>query len=396
MTSDVPAVETASRSAPEQSPLTVLQIAPRIAPGTGVGGVAAALEREFSRRGVETVRFTLREAHGGWIPDPSAGSMVRICTAAQVMWFSTVGTALAKRMIRRRPDVVAVCHNDVLAGDIYVNHGLLRMAMRARGHVVLRMTRNPLHLFTETRDAWRYGPHSPHHVVVNLTAQEGRGLRALHPRLSAQTVVIGNGIDVQRFRPADDRRRAAARAQLGLSQAADVVLFVGHEHGRKGLRPLIEALRGTTVHLLVVGGSEAEVARSHGFARAQGVAGQVTFTGRLEDPLAAYAAADVFAQPSAYEAYSLAVLEGLACGLPVISTKVGSAPDLITDGVNGRLCDAEPDQLRAAMLELLGPDRAVRREAARATAEERSWSVVADHYLSVARGVRRVPRSIPR
>ena len=371
--------------------LRILQIVPTIAPGTGVGGVADALEREFRSAGVETMRFTLREARGSWIPSPSHGLAARGCSAAQVIWFSTVGTVLARRVLRRLPDTMSICHNDALVGDVYINHGLLRVAMRARGHVALRMTRNPLHLFTELRDTIRYGRRSPHRVVVNLTAEEERAMRRLHPRLRSATTIVGNGIDTERFRPATNQQRSTARAAFGIGPDADVALFVGHEHGRKGLRPLIEAIAGTSVQLLVVGGGPDEVSRSRAFAENRGASEQVTFTGRLADPVMAYAASDVFAQPSAYEAHSLALLEGLACGLPVVATPVGSAPELISDGVNGKLCNAAPYALRAALMEVLGPGLEGRRRAARATALDHSWSAVAARYLSVVQRIHPQP-----
>ena len=68
------------------------------------------------------------------------------------MWFSTVGTHRARAYLRRHPDELSICHNDALAGDVYVNHGIVQAAMRARGHYWLRMVRNPLHLFTTARD----------------------------------------------------------------------------------------------------------------------------------------------------------------------------------------------------------------------------------------------------
>jgi UDP-glucose:(heptosyl)LPS alpha-1,3-glucosyltransferase len=70
----------------------------------------------------------------------------------------------------RLPDAVAICHNDALAGEVYVNHGIVLAAMRARGARDPRMARNPLHLFTLARDTVRFGTRT-HRVVVNLTVR---------------------------------------------------------------------------------------------------------------------------------------------------------------------------------------------------------------------------------
>ncbi len=192
---------------------TIVQIAPEIAPGSGVGGVAALLEDRWRAHGVPTERFTLHEAHGDWLPVPGAGLAGRVALLARVVWFSTVGTVLARRYLARRPGAVSVCHNDVLAGDVYVNHGNIRVAMRARGHYVARMLRNPVHLFTAARDALRYRSRV-HRVVVNLTHGEEEALRATYPALRPRTVVIGNGVDTARIRPATPAARASARSAL--------------------------------------------------------------------------------------------------------------------------------------------------------------------------------------
>src|SRR5512133_3338950 len=111
----------------------IVQICPEIGPGSGVAGVAYNLEREWQRLGVQTERFTLTEARGGWLPQPGPGIRGRLVLLARVVWFSTVGTLLARRYLRSRPGALSICHNDALAGDVYVNHGVVQAAMRARG-----------------------------------------------------------------------------------------------------------------------------------------------------------------------------------------------------------------------------------------------------------------------
>jgi len=366
----------------------ILQIAPEIAPGSGVGGVAHHLELEWRALGIETDRFTMHEARGDWLPPDGPGIRGRLTVLARVVWFSSVGTFLARRHIARQAGWIAVCHNDVLAGDVYVNHGNLRAAMHARGHYAWRMVRNPLHLFTAARDAVRYRSRT-HQVVVNLTENEQTMLRATYPRLRPRTVVIGNGVDIHRFQPATPAERTEARAMISpdgpLPADAKCVLFVGHEFDRKGLHLAIAAIAGgpSPVHLLVVGGTPGMVAGARASARSHGVGDRVHFTGRLEDPLLAFHATDALTLPSAYEANALVVLEALACGLPVLATPVRYAPDVIVDGQNGYLVDRTAGALRLALATFVDADPDALSRAARASAVPHSWDRVALRYLAL-------------
>lgn len=367
----------------------IVQIAPAVAPGTGAEGVAYHLEREFRRAGAATERFTLAEARGGWLPAPGMGWRGKAALALRVVWFSTVGTVLARRYLAARPDAVAICHNDVLAGDIYVNHGILRAAMRARGRYAWRMVRNPLHLFTAARDTIRYAGRT-HAVVVNLTEGERRLLRRTYRRLRPRPVVISNGVDTERFAPPTPAERAAARAALGLDDRAVVALFVGHEFERKGLGIALAALTmdDGAAHLVVVGGTLQMVAEAHEQAERLGVVRRVRFVGTQGDPRPSFRAADLLVLPSAYEANALVVLEALACGLPVLVTPVGYAPDLIVDGENGYLVDRTPEALAARLRDLASADLAPWRARARASAERHAWPLIAQEYLRLVEEIR--------
>jgi glycosyltransferase involved in cell wall biosynthesis len=367
---------------------TIVQIAPEIAAGSGVGGVAWQLERSWQSQGVRTERFTLAEAAGSWLPVPGPGLRGKLALALRVMWFSTVGTMLARRFLTKRPDAVSVCHNDVLAGDVYVNHGILRAAMRARGHATARMLRNPLHLFTIARDRLRYRT-GVHRAVVSLTSTELRLLKEAYPRLQPRPVVIGNGVDVERFRPPTPAERSVARKQFRevaqLPRDAMVALFVGHEFDRKGLPLLLEAMAevSASVHLLVVGGTADMVEAATISASSHGLSDRVHFLGQMADPLPAFQAADLFVLPSAYEASALVVLEALASGLPVVGTPVGYAPDVIDSGVNGVLVERSVDAIRRGLTEVVSQDLSQLAQAARASALPHAWTTIAKRYLSL-------------
>lgn len=363
--------------------MRIVQLAPEIRPGSGVEGVAHQLEQALAATGAEVERFTLADSGGGWLRLPEGGVPRHLAVALRVVWFSTVGTVRARRFLAARPDAVAICHNDVLAGDVYVNHGILRAAMRARGHYAWRMARNPLHLFTSARDALRYRS-GVHRVVVCLTDGERDLLRETYPRLRPRSVVIPNGVDTERFRLPSAAERATARAAIRAVDGDMVAVFVGHEFDRKGLDIALRALREADgVLLIVVGGSPEMVAGAEARAHALGVADRVRFVGRQADPAPFLHAGDVFVLPSAYEANALVVLEALACGLPVLSTRVGFAPDIIADGENGFLIERDPSELARRLGDLAAGGEQWRARA-RATAERFAWDAVARRYLALA------------
>lgn len=149
--------------------------------------------------------------------------------------------------------------------------------------------------------------------------------------------VIPPGVDLNLFRPLLLPKR---------SQRVRI-LFVGGQFERKGGPDLIEAARslGDDVELDLVTGSEVPAvpagvrAKIHRGLRPQS-----------EELVALYRAADIFVLPSRGDCMPQAVTEALACGLPVVATRVGAIPEMVTDGVNGYLVRAhEPRALAGAI-----------------------------------------------
>lgn len=363
--------------------MIILQIAPVIGVGTGVGSVAYHLEKEWRLQGHDVRRLELKDAYGGWLPKPGPGLRGKVVLATRVVWFSTVGTVVARRRIAKLPaGAVSICHNDALAGDIYVNHGVLQTSLAARGHARLRMLRNPLHLFISARDHLRYHGHW-HRAVVNLTTADDEALRSVYPRLSVPTWIIGNGVDTDDFRPPTDTERRAIRDRLGVSESDLVTIFVGHEYARKGLWPLLDAISrsGPRHHLVVVGGDSNMVKELRSRAVQTGCAARCHAVGAT-DPRPYLWAADALAQPSAYESYGLVVTEALASGVPVITTRVGVAVDVVEHGVTGFFTDATVENLSEQLRTLEGADLGSMRIAARRVAEQHAWRHKATAYLS--------------
>ena len=366
----------------------IVQIVPFIGPGSGVAGVAWNLEQQLRALGATVERYTFDDARQGrpmrW---PRAKLLRRFARGWRVVWFSTFGTTRARRFLAERPDAVSICHNDVMAGDVYVNHGVILGSMRARGNPAWLMVRNPFHIYIHLRDRARYRG-GTHRAVVVLSRQDVTELREAYGRVRPRLVEIPNGVDLDRFRPPTPDERVEARSALGLGTEERVAVFVGHEFHRKGLRYAIEGLRfAPSVLLLIVGGSDDIIAEANASAQGLGVGDRVLFVGPRHDLAPFLAASDLFVLPSAYEANALVVLEALASGLPVVTTRVGYAPEIVVDGDNGYLVDRDARAVGERLEELAGLDEdelAAFRRRARASVEGHSWRATAERYLALA------------
>lgn len=360
----------------------IVQIVPSIGRGSGVAGVAAQLEEQFLALGHTTEALTEDRLtpHG---PPPQSRLLHAVWRLNAAFAFSIVGGRRARRLLAQEPHAVSICHNGALAGDVYVNHGVIAETMRNRGHGLWRMMRNPLHLFTHLRDRHRYHGRT-HRAVVALTEEEAAVLRRVYGRVRPPVHLIGHGVDLDAHHPPTPAERAAARERLGLDDEHRVALFIGHELDRKGLGLLIDALtEAPTVMLLVVGGYRSAVDRMTARAKRRGVADRVLFVGPHVDLAPWFAAADMFSLPSAYESYGLVFTEALASGLPVIATRVGAAASLIVDGRNGYLVAPDPHQIADRLETLAATHVDEWRDACRASVSHLTWRATAERYVEL-------------
>jgi glycosyltransferase involved in cell wall biosynthesis len=158
--------------------------------------------------------------------------------------------------------------------------------------------------------------------------------------------VIYNGIDVADYKPTGPRLQGPLR-----------LVTVGALAPRKGQEYLIEALaklnaRGVeaTLELVGSGPDEAMLRRN---AAGSGIADHVHFAGEQVDPRPYLECADIFVLPSRQEGFSNALLEGMACALPVVATDVGGNSEAIVEGEGGKLVAAgDPAALADAIAEL--------------------------------------------
>jgi len=182
---------------------------------------------------------------------------------------------------------------------------------------------------------------------TDLSLAVSRGVRdylvsqgGLNP---AKIRVVANGVDVAVIDAA--RPGPAVRRELGLPEGAPVIGLVGRlDHWGKGHKELFEAMAPLMarypVHALIVGGGR-RMDEVQQVAESLGLAGAVHFLGPRRDVTDLLKAMDIFVLPSYSEGVSLALLEAMAAGLPIIATAVGGAARS-GDGRRQRLIDPAP------------------------------------------------------
>ncbi len=186
-------------------------------------------------------------------------------------------------------------------------------------------------------------------------ASRVRGLEHAPPRVAR----IPNGVDMSKFAPASADEKARLRSRLEFPAGRTVVVYVGRLSLAKGVMMLIEAWPAVTArfpdaYLVMVGSGkgswddcEAEIIEH---VRRHGLASHVHLAGHSDEVQDYLRAADLFVNPSDYEGFSLTLVEALGCALPVVTTAVGVAPEVIHDGLNGFLCPPRDKEAFTAAL----------------------------------------------
>ena len=227
--------------------------------------------------------------------------------------------------------------------------------------------------------------------IIAYSPHERDAMARLYGADTRRIILIPCGVDLDTFHPVN---QTAARDRLGLDDKK-ILLFVGRIEPLKGLELLIRATAeldaGDPVRLLVAGGSpegDPELDRMRQLAGELGIGGSADFVGRVDHeelPLY-YSAADVCVVPSFYESFGLAALESMACGTPVVATRVGGLSTIVEHGRTGYLKPWRCPEAFAGSLEMIISNKRLQQsmgQAARRRAEGMSWDAVAAQAAEV-------------
>ena len=214
--------------------------------------------------------------------------------------------------------------------------------------------RRALHAWGHSRGAFFHSLEQGANTLANeLVANSNAALKdaEIHERfLPSVRTVIYNGIDVAEYEPTGPRAEGPLR-----------LVTVGALSARKGQEYAIDALArlkgkgvDATLELVGSGPDEAMLRRK---AAAEGIADLVDFAGEQADPRPHLARADVFVLPSRQEGFSNALLEAMACALPVVATDVGGNSEALVHGKGGCLVAAQDPAALATALGSMAADR---------------------------------------
>jgi len=207
--------------------------------------------------------------------------------------------------------------------------------------------------YEEHRDRLRAEEHLAHvsEAIISSSEHEKLSLIEEYEIPSSKVKVVYPGVNNKLFYPQEKKK---VRWELGFKGEDKIILYVGRIEPVKGLFILIEALEmlrkeapslSNQFKLMVVGGGSKssdypknrEIIRIQKAVKEKNLRNEVLFLGsKKQNQLKKYySAADVLVMPSLYESFGLVVIEALACGTPVIASKIGEMVNIIKEGKNG-------------------------------------------------------------
>lgn len=341
----------------------------------GAERAMAALAAHLEARGHRVLAFA-REGSAG-----APGELMRVAARglSRVARERALARALVETATEARCDVtIGMRHLERV--DLYWPHdGAYRAAFAARLEAEGRAADTPPRgrhtLFLELERALleRGGARR----VVCVSELVRRELADLYPACRERLVLIENGVDLERFHTGSRSGAGCElRAELGIDAQTPLLVFAGADARRKGLPELLTALGNLIGHqftVLVAGVRHAGMWRR--LAGAQGIPGERMHFRERVDAATLWAAADLCVLPTWRDASGLVILEALASGVPVVTTRRAGAADAIVDERAGSVLEhpGDVEALREVLATWLArlAQREPDREAVRACVRER-------------------------
>ena len=225
--------------------------------------------------------------------------------------------------------------------------------------------------------------------IVGFSEHEKSILINSYEAPSDRVSVIPCGVDIELFRPYTD---LSAKKQLGLTNMT-VLLYVGRLEPLKGIDVLLKAAsimeHSANLKVLIIGGDDdqdQELCRLKTLDEELNVSDKVIFLGRIEQnelPVY-YNAADICVVPSFYESFGLVALEAMACGTPVVASRVGGLASIVKNNITGLLISWRfPETFADAIDSILANEtnRKYMSDQSRTLALSLSWDSVAQKLI---------------
>jgi len=222
-------------------------------------------------------------------------------------------------------------------------------------------------------------------VVFGLTNDMANEIRNIG---SGNIAILPNGVNLSKF---DQIPKEDARNALGLEDEDVIMLFVGRLSKIKGVDYLIEALNQLSkdyihIKLIIVGDGEERKHLEH-IVHINSLTEQVTFTGKIpnECVIKYMNAADIFILPSTSEGFPITILEAMACGLPIIASRIRGIPEIVIDGYNGFLIEPK-DSIRISEKIILLLDENLRNNIStnnKKTINKYLWNTIIKNFLNI-------------
>lgn len=290
-----------------------------------------------------SLRSSLTTLHGvqvGWI------ASIPLPTYSEVRWTPYPRPVVRALMAYFRPDVIHVQDHYPLARAVVGAARQVGIPLLGTNHFLpenlMRNMPGPLRYSRAVeRFLWAtmLNLYNRFDLVTTPTETAAAILRQQGIRVPVRAVSCG--VDIHRFRPDPAVDRAAVRRRYGLSPEKALFLYVGRVDREKRIDVIVRAMRlfGRDDVEFGIGGKGLHMRELRGMVHSLGLEDRVTFLGYVpaNDLPAVLNSADVFVMPSEAELQSIATLEAMATGRPVLLADARALPELVEPGVNGYL-----------------------------------------------------------
>lgn len=333
----------------------------------------ASLSREVQKLGVRTEN----------IPTLDARFTIRVDLLIKYLWsFIQVIRCLRLSVSRTNPDLL---HANSIRAGLVASAATFKLGTRVVWHLHDLLPRHPIS--TAIR-LFAFAFAKARMIAVSQAVADNFAGKFFS--LRNRTVVILNGIDVERFSPTPETRERTRR-ELNLDESEFVIGTVGLLTPRKGQLELINSFaqvldRVPNAKLLVVGSPVFNKDQQYAdllkrTARELGVDGRVSFVGPRDDMPAVMQSFDLLVANSSVEPFGLVIVEAMAAGVPVLASMSGGIPEVVQCGRSGWLIEFGNRQMLSEAIVKLAQSTVIRQKLAE-EGRRRATTFTSERYMT--------------